>query len=148
MLRASIYDGTQINMTGEFIRERTSRRRNYLATQILEVRRPMVEKVQAVIPLRREHSLLSVQDLAKAAYLHPKHLEKFVGFGLIEPTVRTRSGPMFPRSSLERLRRIDRLRRDLGINLAGIAAVLDMRDRIERLQKEVERLRGRLQLVE
>jgi DNA-binding transcriptional MerR regulator len=108
----------------------------------------MVEKTQSVIPLRRAYSLLSVEDLAKAASLHPRPLEKFVGYGLIEPTVRTRSGLMFPRSSLERLRRIHRLRRDLGINLAGIAVVLDMRDRIEGLQKEVERLRGRLRLVE
>ena len=108
----------------------------------------MVKKNQSIIPLRRGYSLLSVEDLARAASLHPKHLEKFVGFGLIEPTVRTRSGPLFRRSSLERLRRIHRLRRDLGINLAGIAAVLGMRDRIEGLQKEVERLRGRLRLVE
>jgi MerR family transcriptional regulator, heat shock protein HspR len=67
---------------------------------------------------------------------------------LIEPTASTRSGPLFHRSSLERLRRITRLRRDLGINLAGIAAVLDMRERIESLQKEVARLRGRLQRAE
>jgi MerR family transcriptional regulator/heat shock protein HspR len=53
---------------------------------------------------------------------------------------------LFPRSSLERLRRILRLRRDLEINLAGIAAVLDMRERIESLQKEVQRLR-QLQFV-
>jgi DNA-binding transcriptional MerR regulator len=125
-----------------------SSKTNHLAGQISEVRRPMVEKTQSVISLRRAYSLFSVQDLARAASLHPRHLEKFVGFGLIEPAVRTRSGPLFPRSSLERLRRIDRLRRDLGINLAGIAAVLDMRDRIEGLQKEVERLRGRLRLVE
>jgi MerR family transcriptional regulator/heat shock protein HspR len=36
-----------------------------------------------------------------------------------------------------------RLRRDLGINLPGVAAVLDMRERIETLQKEVERLQRR-----
>jgi hypothetical protein len=41
-----------------------------------------------------------------------------------------------------------RLRRDLGINLEGIAAVLDMRERIESLQREVEYLRRRLSLVE
>ena len=58
------------------------------------------------------------------------------------------TAPLFPRSSLERLRRIVRLSRDLGINLAGIAAVLDMRERIESLQKEVERLRGQLRPVE
>jgi MerR family transcriptional regulator, heat shock protein HspR len=108
----------------------------------------MIEKAQSVVRLRRGQPLLSIEDLAKTASLHPKHLEKFVGFGLIEPTVRTWSGPMFTRSSLERLRRIHRLKRDLGINLPGIAAVLDMRERIENLQREVERLRARLRMVE
>jgi DNA-binding transcriptional MerR regulator len=108
----------------------------------------MVEKNQSIIPLRGRYSPLSVEDLAKAASLHPNHLEKFVGFGLIEHTVRTRSRPLFRRSSLERLRRIHRLRRDLGINLAGITAVLDMRDRVESLQKEGEPHRGRRRLVE
>jgi DNA-binding transcriptional MerR regulator len=73
--------------------------------------------------LRTRYSLLSVEDLARAASLYPEHLEKFAGFGLVEHTVRTRSSPLFRRSSLERLRRIHRLRRDRGINLAGIAAV-------------------------
>ena len=106
----------------------------------------MAEKPLLAVPSRGEYALLSIEDLAKATSLHPKRVEKLVGFGLIEPAIRTWSGPMFPRSSLERLRRIVRLSRDLGINLAGIAAVLDMRERIESLQKEVERLRGRLRL--
>jgi MerR family transcriptional regulator/heat shock protein HspR len=108
----------------------------------------MVDRAHSVLLWSREHALLSVDDLARAAALQPKRVETFVGFGLIEPTVSTGSGPLFPRSSVERLRRIVRLRRDLGINLAGIAAVLDMRERIESLQREVERLRGRLQSVE
>jgi DNA-binding transcriptional MerR regulator len=95
----------------------------HLATQSSEERCRLFEKNQSIIPLRRRYSLLSVEDLAKPASLHPKHLEKFVGFGLIEHTVRTGWGPLFRRSSLERLRRIHRLTRDLGIDLAGIAAV-------------------------
>jgi DNA-binding transcriptional MerR regulator len=45
------------------------------------------------------------------------------------------------------LRRIVRLRRDLGVNMAGIAAILDMRERILNLQAELGRLRGRLDLL-
>jgi MerR family transcriptional regulator/heat shock protein HspR len=96
--------------------------------------------------LNRSNSLVSVEQLAKAASLRPESVREFVAVGLIEPSCQTGSGPLFPRSSLERLRRILRLRRDLGINLAGIAAVLDMRERIESLQKEVQRLR-QLQFV-
>jgi hypothetical protein len=119
-----------------------------LTTRISEEKYPLVEKPSSVVPSHGAHSLLSVEDLAKAASLRPKRVEKFVGFGLIEPAIRTWSGPMFPRSSLERLRRIVRLSRDLGINLAGIAAVLDMRERIESLQKEVERFRERRRPVD
>ena len=78
--------------------------------------------------------------------MQPERVRKFIAVGLIEPSRQTLSGPLFRRSSLERLLRIMRLRRDLGINLAGIAAVLDMRERIEILQKEVERLQ-RLQFA-
>ena len=76
----------------------------------------------------------TMQGFDRAAYIIPP-FALILGFGLIEPAIRTWSGPMFPRSSLERLRRIARLSRDLGINLAGIAAVLDMRERIESLRK-------------
>jgi MerR family transcriptional regulator/heat shock protein HspR len=110
--------------------------------------RAVTSRVHPVLPCREEHGLLSVRDLAKATSLHRKRVETVVGSGLLEAAVCTWSGPLFPRSCLERLRRIVRLRRDLGINLEGIAAVLDMRERIESLQREVEYLRRRLSLVE
>ena len=37
---------------------------------------------------------------------------------------------------------IERLRRDVGINLSGIAAILDLLDRLTALQRENERLRN------
>jgi DNA-binding transcriptional MerR regulator len=48
---------------------------------------------------------------------------------------------LFPISCIERLRRIIRLRRDLRVNLAGVAVILEMRQHIEELQKELARLR-------
>jgi MerR HTH family regulatory protein len=117
-------------------------------TANLRKRYAMVDRAHSILLWRKENSLLSVDELAKAASLGTERVEVIIGFGLIEPAARTMAGPLFTRSALERLQRIARLRRDLGINLSGIAAVLDMRERIETLQQEVQHLRGRLRLLE
>ncbi|PYU16635.1 MAG: hypothetical protein DMG28_03935 [Acidobacteria bacterium] len=114
----------------------------------MELRWAMIDKTQELILWRTEHSLLTLEDLANAAGLHPELVEKFVGYGLLEPSANTGSHPLFPASSVERLRCILRLRRDLGVNLAGVAVILEMRERIENLQRELKRLRRRLGLVE
>jgi MerR family transcriptional regulator/heat shock protein HspR len=111
-----------------------------------QIRSRVADKPGSIVLLNRNNSLFSVEELATAASAQPECVRKFIAVGLIEPSRQTFSGPLFRRSSLERLLRIMRLRRDLGINLAGIAAVLDMRERIEILQKEVERLQ-RLQFA-
>jgi MerR family transcriptional regulator, heat shock protein HspR len=86
---------------------------------------------------------LSIDDLARAVSMSPDRIAKFVGVGLIEPCTKTRSGLLFSASSLDRLRRILRLRRDLGVNIAGAAVISDMRERIVSLQAELLRLRRR-----
>ena len=112
-----------------------------------ELRRAMLTGTQALVLWRTANSLLTLEDLADTVALHPKRVEKFLAFGLIEPSAETSSGPLFSASSVERLRRIVRLRRDLGVNMAGIAAILDMRERILNLHAELGRLRGRLDLL-
>jgi DNA-binding transcriptional MerR regulator len=104
----------------------------------------MANKAGTLMLWREANSLLTLEDLADAAAMPPKRVEKLVGAGLLEPSSTTCSGPLFPASCVERLRRIRRLRRDLGINLPGIAAVLDMRERIESLQQETQWLRRQL----
>jgi DNA-binding transcriptional MerR regulator len=49
----------------------------------------------------------------------------------------------FEAACVTRLRTIGRLRRDLGINLPGIAAVLELLDRVQSLQRELDTLRFR-----
>jgi MerR family transcriptional regulator/heat shock protein HspR len=92
---------------------------------------------------RTEHALLTIDELASAAGLHPELIATFVSYGLLEPD--TSDPALFPASTVERLRCIVRLRRDLGVNLAGIAVILDMRAKMEALQRELERLRKRLE---
>jgi MerR family transcriptional regulator/heat shock protein HspR len=87
--------------------------------------------------------LLTVEELSSAAGIHPELVEKFVFCGLIEPATRSGAAALFSVSAVERLRCIVRLRRDLGVNLAGIAAILDMRERLAALQRELGRFRQR-----
>jgi MerR family transcriptional regulator/heat shock protein HspR len=48
---------------------------------------------------------------------------------------------MFSDADIQRLRQIQRLKDDLGVNLAGIEVILQLLERIEELQNEIERIR-------
>ena len=94
-------------------------------------------------------ALLTIEELSHATGLHPRLIQSFVEFGLVEPS-ETPAGPVesarFTAGAVDRLRRIARLRHDLGVNLAGVAVILEMRDRMDDLRREIEHLRRRLGL--
>jgi DNA-binding transcriptional MerR regulator len=76
--------------------------------------------------------------------MHPMLVDHFVACGLLEPTGRVGTAVFFDVSAVPRLRMIGRLRESLGINVAGIAVVLDLLDRFRTVQRENEMLRNRL----
>jgi len=87
-------------------------------------------------PLRAE-ILLSLHELAVAAGLNAAHLERLVRLGLVEPE----AGGSFSAATAARLRRMLRLRADLGVNLVGAAIIVDLVQRLERLDAELTRRR-------
>jgi DNA-binding transcriptional MerR regulator len=95
-----------------------------------------------VVLWRLEHSLLTLEDLASITGVHPELIGKFVSYGLLEPAGGSGNCPLFAPSTVQLVRCIVRLRRDLGVNLPGIAVILEMRQRMEALQREIQRLRG------
>jgi MerR family transcriptional regulator/heat shock protein HspR len=101
----------------------------------------MTDKAQALVLWRTEHSLLSVEDLASATGVQAGIVEIFVRLHLIEPSANIGFDQLFPVSTVDRLQRIVHLRQDLGVNLAGVAVILQMSEHMETLQKEVEALR-------
>lgn len=86
--------------------------------------------------------LMTLKALASAANMHEEFVERLVSFGLLEPLDRQETALWFDCGEVLRLRKIRRLQNDLGINLAGIAVVLDLLERIEALQSELKRLRN------
>jgi MerR family transcriptional regulator/heat shock protein HspR len=79
---------------------------------------------------------------AERAEVHEQTLRHYERLGLIAPA-RKGSSPHSPRlysdSDIERVQQIRSLMRDLGVNLAGVEAILHMKDRMEHLQDELEK---------
>lgn len=92
---------------------------------------------------RRDPRRLTLEELAHAARLHPDLVESFVDFGLLEPVGRDGSRLLFDMKAVLRVRAIQRLRRDLGVNLSGIAIILDLTERLRTQQQELEWWRSR-----
>jgi DNA-binding transcriptional MerR regulator len=91
---------------------------------------------------RIEREQITLDALAASVGLHPALVEAFVEFGLIEPDERTGEQMLFNVACITRLRMIARLRHDIGINLPGIAVILQMHDRLTLLQRENALLRN------
>jgi MerR family transcriptional regulator/heat shock protein HspR len=87
---------------------------------------------------------LSLEMLAAHVDMHPAVVERFIDCGLLEPTGREGGELFFDPAAVPRLRTIRRLRDNLGINLAGIAVILDLLDRLCTLQREHEAQRSRM----
>jgi DNA-binding transcriptional MerR regulator len=78
---------------------------------------------------------MSFEQLAEAVGLSAVALGRLVHLGLVEPDVAgTRE---FSAAAAARLRRMVRLRRDLGVNLTGAAIIVDLLERIERLEAKL-----------
>jgi MerR family transcriptional regulator/heat shock protein HspR len=83
----------------------------------------------------------TISIIAEMMAIHPQTLRLYERLGLIRPQRRGQIR-MFSEADIERLRQIQRLKNDLGVNLAGIDVILKLLDRIEELQVEVERVRA------
>jgi MerR family transcriptional regulator, heat shock protein HspR len=79
---------------------------------------------------------------AERAEVHEQTLRHYERLGLISPA-RKGSSPHSPRLysdlDIERVQQIRSLMRDLGVNLAGVEAILHMKDRMEHLQEDLEK---------
>jgi MerR family transcriptional regulator, heat shock protein HspR len=82
---------------------------------------------------------------ARMVGMHAQTLRQYERVGLVEPK-RTRGNiRMYSPADVARLRTVQRLMTDLGVNLAGVEVILQMRERMEAIEQELERVRRELQ---
>jgi MerR family transcriptional regulator/heat shock protein HspR len=81
---------------------------------------------------------------AEIVGMHPQTLRMYESKGLVRPT-RTPGGTrLYSEADLDRLRIVQRLTTELGLNLAGVELVLRLEDELRRAHAQVERLQGEL----
>lgn len=94
----------------------------------------------AETPNRRQ-GVYMISVAAQLAGMHPQTLRIYESRGLITPSRSPKNTRLYSEADVERLRRIQELTTELGMNLAGV-------ERVFELEQEVERMRRRLRNLE
>jgi chaperone modulatory protein CbpM len=89
---------------------------------------------------------LTIEMVAEAVGARPAQLARLIRLGVLDP-IDTGGGAeqvLLSTRSVMRLRRMHRLRRDLGVNFVGAGIILDLVERIDHLSRELAELRRQL----
>jgi len=100
------------------------------------------------ISIDEEQGVFMISVAAELADMHPQTLRIYETKGLIEPKRSPKNTRLYSRRDVERLRRIQRMTGEQGLNLAGVEAVLELERQLETLRAELKRTRARAQEME
>lgn len=89
--------------------------------------------------------LISV--VASMLNIHPQTLRQYEREGLVEPSRTQGRMRLYSQRDIERMKLILRLTRQMGVNLAGVDIVLQLKEQIDHMQKEIDQLRDELSKV-
>lgn len=78
-----------------------------------------------------------ISSVAETYQIHPQTLRLYERLGLLTPSRSEGNTRLYSAQDLERLEFILALTRDMGVNLAGVEVILNMREKMEAMQREV-----------
>ena len=85
---------------------------------------------------------------AELAGMHPQTLRIYESRGLIQPKRSPKNTRLYSQEDVDRLRRIQELTTELGMNLAGVEKVFELEEEIERMRKRMRSLEHQAQKLE
>jgi MerR family transcriptional regulator/heat shock protein HspR len=93
-------------------------------------------------PRQKQHrqKYMMISAVAERFEIHPQTLRLYEREGLINPARSMGNTRLYDEETLSRLETILTLTRDLGVNLAGVEVVLNLREQLQKMQLEVDRL--------
>ncbi|HEY0783717.1 MAG TPA: MerR family transcriptional regulator [Thermoanaerobaculia bacterium] len=89
---------------------------------------------------RAEQKYVMISVVAERYSIHPQTLRLYEREGLIKPARSSGNTRLYDEEAIRRLEIILTLTRDLGVNLAGVEVILNMKERMDHMQGEVDRL--------
>ncbi len=81
-----------------------------------------------------------ISSVAESYQIHPQTLRMYERLGLLKPSRSDGNTRLYTEDDLQRLQVILTLTRELGVNLAGVEVILNMREKMEKLQQQVEEM--------
>jgi len=96
------------------------------------------EKNMAVRPRKKAKAGYMISAVAELYQLHPQTLRLYERVGLLKPSRSQGNTRLYTDGDLERLEVILNLTREMGVNLAGIEIILNMRDKMSEMQAQME----------
>lgn len=82
---------------------------------------------------------------ARIVGMHAQTLRQYERVGLVAPKRTSGNIRMYSRADVARLRHVQRLMNDLGVNLAGVEVILRMNEKMQAMEAEMEDLRDQIQ---
>jgi MerR family transcriptional regulator/heat shock protein HspR len=89
---------------------------------------------------RDQPKYVMISVVAERYSIHPQTLRLYEREGLLKPARSSGNTRLYDEEAVRRLEIILALTRDLGVNLAGVEVILNMKERMEQMQGEVDRL--------
>src|SRR6202050_129196 len=90
------------------------------------------------MPKTRSKAAYMISAVAEQYQIHPQTLRLYEREGLLRPSRSEGNTRLYTDDDLERLEVVLHLTRDLGVNLAGVEIILNMREKMAEMQKQIE----------
>jgi MerR family transcriptional regulator/heat shock protein HspR len=94
----------------------------------------------ARIEVATDRGVFMISVAAELAAMHPQTLRIYEARGLIEPKRSPKGTRLYSHEDVDRLRRIQEMTAELGLNLAGVERVLELEDQLERMHSRIASL--------
>jgi MerR family transcriptional regulator/heat shock protein HspR len=95
------------------------------------------------IEVSDDRGVFMISVAAELAEMHPQTLRMYEQRGLIEPKRSPKGTRLYSHKDVERLRRIQELTAETGLNLAGVERVFELEQQLERATRRVQALESR-----
>src|SRR5579864_879426 len=100
-------------------------------------------RISKRLQVSSERGVFMISVAAELAEMHPQTLRMYEARGLIEPKRSPKGTRLYSHEDVERLRRIQEMTAELGMNLAGVERVLELEEELEAMTRKVAALERR-----
>ena len=103
-------------------------------------RKPAMARKVTRVEVATDRGVFMISVAAELANMHPQTLRMYETRGLIEPQRSPKGTRLYSQEDVEKLRRIQEMTAELGINLAGVERVLRLEQELESMQTRIEEI--------